>query len=347
MTDQAPDKATYRPKLLRASLSWGAMLKRISLKPEDVAARAHLPPTVFTYANSKITPDQYVRIWRAVEELHNDEYMGLTFSRSALHDVINLSVCALLFSKNMSDAINKLNDFQALITPAHFSCEENEQETTIYITPDIPLENAPLSLIYSMIVFLVELIRTCTGERIIPNKVLLNTGGERKPRYIDYFGVEPEHSSSISLTVSREDMDKPFLSNNEQLWAFFEPLLKRRMELLDQSTRYSGRVKGYLFERLASGQCDIKSVAEHFSMTSRTLQRRLFEEGTSFRKILDETRSEMAFVYLSSTNLAAYEISFLLGFEDKNSFFRAFHRWTGTTPQAARTALEGRKNYFS
>lgn len=346
MTDQATDKATYRPKLFRASLSWGTMLKRISVKPEEVAERAHLPATVFSYANSKITAEQYVRIWRAVEELHDDEYMGLTFARSALRDVINISVCALLFSKNMSDAIRKLNDFQALITPAHYRCEDREEETTIYITPDVPLDTAPRSLIYSMLVFLVELIRTCTGEKIVPISVRLNTGNERKPRYTDYFGVAPENSDSISLTVSREDMDKPFLSNNEQLWEFFEPLLKRRMELLDQSTRYSGRVKGYLFENLASGQCDIKSIAEHFSMTSRTLQRRLYEEGTSFRKILDEGRSEMAFVYLSNTNLAAYEISFLLGFEDKNSFFRAFHRWTGTTPQAARSALEERKNYF-
>ncbi len=346
MSQQAPEKAGYRPKLLRCSLSWKLLFKKISIKAEDVAELAHLPPTVFAYANSKITPDQYMRIWRAVEKLHDDEYMGLSFARSALRDVINLSVCALLFSKNMAEAISKLNEYQALMIPAHFHCEDIDDETVIHVTLDLPQQDMPRSLSYAILVFLLELIRTCTGEHIIPSKVLLNNGGERKPRYIDYFGVEPQNSQNLSITVKRADLERPFHSSNEQLWQFFEPLLQKRVELLEQSTRYSGRIKGYLYERLSRGQSDIKSVAEHFSMTSRTLQRRLFEEGTSFRKIVDETRSELAFVYLSNTNLAAYEISFLLGFEDKNSFFRAFHRWTGTTPQAARASLEGRKNHL-
>jgi len=170
----------------------------------------------------------------------------------------------------------------------------------------------------------------------------LNNNGEYKPRYIDYFGIEPQNANNLSLTIKRKDMERPFLSNNKQIWQFFEPLLRRRLDLIDKSTRYTGRVKGYLFGKLSSGQSDIKSVSEYFSMTSRTLQRRLLEEETSFRKILDEARSEMAFIYLSNTDFAAYEISFLLGFEDKNSFFRAFQRWTGTTPQAARMSLRER-----
>lgn len=348
--DQQQEKPVYKPKLMRASFSWNIVFKKLSIKAEDIANLSEVPITVFKHANSKITPDQFIRIWKAVEELDPDsEYMGLEAAQTSLKNTINLAICALLFSKNLSHAIKNLNNFQALMMPAHFHSEDHGDETTINVTLDVSPEDTPRSMSYFVLVFLVELLRTCTGRPIVPIKVLLNNDGENKPRYIEYFGTEPQNANNLSITIKREEMEKPFLSNNKQIWQFFKPLLQRRVDLIDKSTRYTGRVKGYLFGKLSRGQSDIKSVSEYFSMTPRTLQRRLFEEDTSFRAILDETRSEMAFIYLSTTDFAAYEISLLLGFEDKNSFYRAFQRWTGTTPQAARTSLERRKEqlYYS
>lgn len=65
---------------------------------------------------------------------------------------------------------------------------------------------------------------------------------------------------------------------------------------------------------------------------------------TRFQHVLDSTREELARHYLTSSRLSGAEISFLLGFEDPNSFFRAFHAWTGQTPQQVRafTASEWR-----
>jgi AraC-like DNA-binding protein len=62
------------------------------------------------------------------------------------------------------------------------------------------------------------------------------------------------------------------------------------------------------------------------------------EEGTSFQAVLSQTREALARHYLSSGALTAGEISFLLGYSDPNSFYRAFHAWTGQTPQRTRGA---------
>ena len=79
-------------------------------------------------------------------------------------------------------------------------------------------------------------------------------------------------------------------------------------------------------------------MAGELGIGTRTLQRRLSQEGKSFQDVLDSTRERLARHYLTKTDISAAEISFLLGFEDPNSLFRAFQRWTGTTPQAIRAA---------
>jgi AraC-like DNA-binding protein len=45
--------------------------------------------------------------------------------------------------------------------------------------------------------------------------------------------------------------------------------------------------------------------------------------------------------YLKNSDVTGAEISFLLGFEDPNSFFRAFHTWAGETPGQVRRVIQG------
>jgi AraC-like DNA-binding protein len=89
---------------------------------------------------------------------------------------------------------------------------------------------------------------------------------------------------------------------------------------------------------LPSGRTQIDDVASELAVSRRSLQRRLSEEGTSWLDVLNAARMRLAQHYLTNTNLGTAEVSFLLGFEDPNSFFRAFRRWTDTTPEAWREA---------
>jgi AraC-like DNA-binding protein len=76
----------------------------------------------------------------------------------------------------------------------------------------------------------------------------------------------------------------------------------------------------------------VEKVAHEMRMSARTLQRRLGELGTSYQSILDDVRRHASRRLLASTDLDAGEIAFLLGFEELNSFSRAFHGWEGGTP---------------
>ena len=76
--------------------------------------------------------------------------------------------------------------------------------------------------------------------------------------------------------------------------------------------------------------------AARLAVSQRTLQRRLQEEGSSFQHELNALREDLARHYLTNPRYSSAEIAFLLGYDDPNSFIRAFHGWTGSTPDRVR-----------
>ena len=86
----------------------------------------------------------------------------------------------------------------------------------------------------------------------------------------------------------------------------------------------------------------IERVARELRTSTRTLQRRLRDAGTTYQALLDDVRRRSARRLLANTKLDAGEVAFLLGFEELNSFTRAFHVWEGTTPTRWREAEAAR-----
>ena len=84
----------------------------------------------------------------------------------------------------------------------------------------------------------------------------------------------------------------------------------------------------------------IEDVSEALGTSPRTLQRHLRNEGTNFQQVLDGLREELARNYLAKSAYSSGQIGFLLGYEDPNSFFRAFRAWTGQTPEVVRASVQ-------
>jgi len=71
------------------------------------------------------------------------------------------------------------------------------------------------------------------------------------------------------------------------------------------------------------------------------LQRRLTSECTSFKFLLTQVRRDQAREYLADPSLDIKDVAFLIGYEDQNSFYRAFHLWEGDTPSNWRSKHVG------
>jgi AraC-like DNA-binding protein len=92
-------------------------------------------------------------------------------------------------------------------------------------------------------------------------------------------------------------------------------------------------------DRLSSGQPKIDTVARELGMSSRTLTRRLAEDGVTYKALLDEVRQKLALQYLKDRRISPKQVAYLLGYSEVPAFYHAFRRWTGSSPLQHR--LEG------
>lgn len=100
------------------------------------------------------------------------------------------------------------------------------------------------------------------------------------------------------------------------------------------------RVENAIAAILPHSKIRIDIVAERLGMSSKTLARRLASEGCSFAKTLSDLRSALAHRYLADRSLTISKIAWLLGYAEIGAFTRAFQRWTGMTPSAARAGQQ-------
>ena len=139
-------------------------------------------------------------------------------------------------------------------------------------------------------------------------------------------------SNQNALIFSSPDMELPFVTYNADLLAAVAPQLEAELkEQLAQKT-FSEQAKGILKRLLAGERPGIDDLARELHLSTRTLQRRLTEQGITFQRLLEEARRELAHRYLLHSSRGLNETAYLLGYEDANSFFRAFHHWEGTSP---------------
>jgi AraC-like DNA-binding protein len=140
------------------------------------------------------------------------------------------------------------------------------------------------------------------------------------------------------LVFDKADVERPFVTHNPDLLAIVAPQLEAELTQKLAERSLGEQVKGILKRLLAGQRPELETVAGELRMSTRTLQRRLTAEGATFQQLMEDARRELARHYLLNSSLELNETAYLLGYEDANSFFRAFHYWEGTSPGEWRTS---------
>lgn len=313
------------------------LLADLGISAANVLRRACLPADLFARDQVKLTPANYYALWQALDEEGADPNLPIRIGEAISAVTFSPPIFAALCSPNLQIAARRIATYKRLIGPMRLMVCAEATETVLrfdwrsYAEPPGLLANSEL-------VFWVALARIGTRERVRPLRITSpwppsDTAGFRK-----YVGCGIDIAPIQTIVFAASDAFRPFLTANEPMWKFFEPELRRRLGELDPDASTSDRVRAALVELLPTGATAIGDVARSLTVSTRTLQRRLHEEGTSFQAALDVTRRSLANHYLRNEGMTATQISFLLGYENPSSFYRAFRSWTGQTPESVRTS---------
>jgi len=134
-----------------------------------------------------------------------------------------------------------------------------------------------------------------------------------------------------ALTI-RAVLDAPMPTSDPALVSVLEGYADSLLDNLPAMGSLVASVAGLIRQGLSEGPPGVDQLSRQLAISPRTLRRRLREEDTSVSAIVTQVRHQLALEYLSSGDISASEIAYLLGFSDPTAFQRAFKRWQGCAP---------------
>ena len=301
-----------------------------------LATRLGLSPASLETGLTFIEADRFLSAaWDAVA----DPCIGLKAGSSLQPERFGVVGIAAMSSADFGTAVQRKARYWRLIWGDTYEVRLGKAEAAAVLTPTGPVRPYSQAKVDMELASLLAFGRKFTGQPIVPVRLTLcQPPPEWRQRYADVFGC-PVHFSSAenSLVFAREDFALPLLSRNAAVAALMAGGAEAALARLGDGAMRSQ--VGLVIDLMLEGdEPTLTAVAQRMHRSVRTLQRQMADEKIRFTDVLDERRRSAGERYLGQSAATAQEVAFLLGFSTPSSFFRAFKRWTGQTPEEWRRA---------
>ena len=320
-----------------------ARLGEMGKDPATVLAQAGMTTEEARNPAIRLEVRAQIRLLELAAGELQDELLGFHLARSFDLREIGLLYYVLASSERLEDALRNAERYSRILNEGirlRFSLQDRAATIALdYVNVD---RGADRHQIEFWLVALVRMCRQVTDTRLAPSQLKMRHFRDGTPaEFRAFFGSDVEFGADgdavsfpaqlAALPVAGRD---DYL--NEMLQRYAEEALAHSS---GQRPTLRSKVEETLPALLPHGSAVASQVARRLGMSSRTLSRKLGEEGTSFAEILDQFRAALAKHYLDDESLSVSEIAWLLGYREVSSLTHAFKRWTGRTPRQFR-ALE-------
>jgi AraC-like DNA-binding protein len=317
----------------RVSSSLPRRLEELGLSLDAVLRQAGLPVGLFSQDKIQVSTEEFFALYRGIAEASDDPAFGLklgTEERVERYDPIKI---AALSARSFRDAVQRVARYKQLTCPEEIRLVDRGNECAVQFVWSLAHEREPQLLVDVCFAWIVSIARRGSGRPLNPKRVELQQAQPHRDIYESHFRCPVKlKAGRNALVFGKADMELPFVTSNADMLAIIAPQLEAELkEQLAQKT-FSEQAKGILKQLLAGQRPGIEDLARELRLSTRTLQRRLSAEKVTFQQLVGEARRELAQHYLLHSSLELNETAYLLGYEDSNSFFRAFHQWEGTSP---------------
>lgn len=297
-------------------------------------------PDAFADPDARIPLALENRLWDSAAALANDADFGLHAAQTIRPGAFDVLDYAVRTAPDLRAALNRIVRYNRLVHDlAEFTVTEQAERICIthrFNTAGVqPGRHASEFTLASLLVIGTQL----AGQALRPLAVSFpHARPGRTAEHRRIFGVTPTFAVGVSaLTLPRAILDYPIPGADAGLSRIVTAHAEQLLAACATPDIAAG-VRRHLAENMANGPLTLAQIAARMQLSERSLQRRLESEGTRFTRLADEVRKELALRYIADPHLELGEVAYLLGFSEPSPFHRAFKRWTGMTPAAARRA---------
>jgi AraC-like DNA-binding protein len=313
----------------------------------SICRAGNISPQDLDNHEMKVSLESNIAIMEALLHITGDKNMGLHLGEQATPPIIGPAGHLQYSASDVLSAFKKIIQLTRTFTALYdFSFEEDNHEIRLYFEPvqlwdDISPETARHGVDISFAAA-VNFIKVLSGRSTYPLKV-----SYKYPAVSDVseheriFKCRPVFNRSRScITFEKSGLQLLVLGHNPQLNSAMEMMLYEKIKESQEGTRFSVKVKEVMLNNYQSDFPQLESIALALNITTRTLQRKLQKEDTSYRELTDAVKFELASALLRRGELTVSEISYRLGYSDPATFGKAFKQWSGMSPLGFRKACE-------
>jgi AraC-like DNA-binding protein len=299
---------------------------------------AGLDGLVLAEGSARVPHAQLIAVWQIVDRAVPDRDVGLRWAAAAQPRDLGLLGYVMSFSGTLGAALARAHRYSRILHGALELQLQPARDGGVAVTIAEPsygrcVEDFRLGV-------LVTLCRHFTRTDLAPAEVSFRY--PRPPSTLAHsklFRCALRFGRPVSQVVFAErDLRRPIPRSDESLAAYLSAHADTMLRSLVGGTSTRDRVRAVVWDALSEGKPTLQRVAVALGLSPRTLQRRLAQEGTSLQAQVEDVQKTVALAVLRDRDLPVEEVAFLLGYDEPSTFFRAFKRWTGTTPQQYRKA---------
>lgn len=311
-------------------------LQTAGVEPGALADRLGIAPAALETGVSFAEADRFLcAAWEAVD----DPTVGIKAGTTLRPERFGIVGIAAMASPTFRVAVERKARYWRLIWGDEYQVHLRGDEAQVVLMPVGPARPYTQGKIDMELSSLVTFGRRFTGAAIRPLRLFLcQPAPAWRKVYEDVFDCPVQFGAGQNaLVFARRDFDLPLVSRNPQVEALLAGGVEAALDRMKEEAPSLRRQVGAVVDGMLQGdEPTLQAVAQQMHRSARTLQRQLADEGLRFTDVLDERRRAAAQRYLAERRATAEEVAFLLGFATPSSFFRAFKRWTGSTPEAWR-----------
>ncbi len=310
-------------------------LKKERIPVDPILRKAGLTRRQVADPNARIPYRKHAVLLTLAAKAAGDGCFGLRLTTTIAPKQAGVLGYVLLNSATLGDALaNLVRYFRVLTDAMEFDLEVGKTEAVLVNRITDPLVVDRRQLVECELGLLYRFCQLITGRALRLNRVDFQHAEPEEVRTVRQVFDAPvrygQARSAVALDATL--LDCPIETADNELLEILKHHCRLILGTRPKADDLVYEVQQLITTQLSSGQPKIDAVARELGMSSRTLTRRLANQGQTYKGILDEVRRKLALRYLEDERISVKHLAYLLGYSEVPAFYHAFQRWTGSSP---------------